>query len=118
MTKPLCTEFDAQIRLSGLTQSQFARHCGVTVKAVNNWCRGRQPVPPWAWGLARAAIHMSLQDLLAVPPADWRTVLGIWSKDHAKRARARLAKIYHPDIGGDAALMARVNAAYDAAMKD
>lgn len=114
---PICTEFDAQLRRSGLSQSEFARRCGVTVKAVNNWCRGRQPVPSWAWLLARYAELLSLGELDDFPLFTWREVLGTWSKDHARRARGRLAKIYHPDVGGDAASMQRVNAAFDEAMK-
>jgi len=117
-TKPLYTEFAAQLRHVGLSQSEFARLCGVTVKAVNNWCHGRRPVPPWAWALARAAQYKPLKELLAIPPFDWRIVLGVTSRKQAKHARDRLAKLYHPDRGGDLALMQRVNAAYDAMLRE
>ena len=35
-----------------VSQAAFARLAGVTARQVNNWCRGRASVPPWAALLA------------------------------------------------------------------
>ncbi len=112
------TEFMAQLRRSRLTQSEFARCCGLTVKAVNNWCRGRRKVPLWAWAIARAAEHTRLSTLTAVPDFDWQETLGTWRIEQIARARGRLAKIYHPDLGGNTAAMQRINTAYAAARRE
>lgn len=74
-------------------------------------------MPAWAWLLARSAEIIPLSELDDLPEFHWREVLGIWSKDQARRSRARLAKIYHPDAGGSTEMMQRVNAAFDEAMK-
>jgi len=40
-----------------VSQAAFARLAGVTARQVNNWCRGRAAVPPWA-----ALLAVVLQD--------------------------------------------------------
>ncbi len=118
MHKPLHTEFDALLRRACVMQTEFAVMCGVTTKAVNNWCRGRQAVPRWAWVIAHV---MDQVDVYAQPTFRWDQTLGVCpplTLAKAMRARAVLAKQYHPDIGGDVQAMQRINAALDAAKKE
>ena len=99
-------------------QVEFAAICGVTTIAVNNWCRGRKPVPRWAWVIANL---MSGEDSFYPQPTfEWHEILGIYpplSLAKASHARTALAKQYHPDIGGDAQAMQRINNALDDAKK-
>jgi DNA-binding transcriptional regulator YdaS (Cro superfamily) len=44
----LATEFAALLARADVSQAAFARLTGVTPRQVNNWCRGRAPVPAWA----------------------------------------------------------------------
>jgi DNA-binding transcriptional regulator YiaG len=48
----LHTEFAALLARTGTSQAGFARLTGLTPRQVNNWCRGRAAVPPWAAILA------------------------------------------------------------------
>ena len=41
-------EFAALLSRADVSQAAFARLTGVTPRQVNNWCRGRAPVPAWA----------------------------------------------------------------------
>ena len=120
MPSVIHTEFAARLRQSGTTQVAFARLCGVTTMAVNHWCRGRRDVPQWAWALVNALAASEPAKLLAPPRMPWHIVLNVPADCTAKAAaaaRAKLAKRYHPDAGGDTAAMARINAAYDTAKK-
>lgn len=114
------TEFAAQLRKAGLTQVQFARLCGVTPMAVNHWYKGRYSVPRWAWALANAASLVPLSKLSPAPTFPWFDVLGVTADStvaNATTARSKLAKRYHPDLGGDTAAMQRINAAFDTAKR-
>ena len=120
MPSVIHTEFAARLRQSRTTQVAFARLCGVTTMAVNHWCRGRRDVPQWAWALANALSALEPAKLRAPPRLAWHVVLDVAPDCTAKAAaaaRAKLAKRYHPDAGGDTAAMARINAAYDQAKK-
>ena len=48
----LHTEFAALLGRTGVSQAGFARLTGLTARQVNNWCRGRAAIPPWAAALA------------------------------------------------------------------
>lgn len=52
------------------------------------------------------------------PEPDWRTVLGAKNLTEAEARYRELAKTHHPDAGGDADEMARINAAIEAARKE
>jgi DNA-binding transcriptional regulator YiaG len=52
----LGTEFAALLARADVSQAVFARLTGYTTRQVNNWCRARAAVPPWA-------------DAAKVPPA-------------------------------------------------
>jgi transcriptional regulator with XRE-family HTH domain len=110
----LGTEFAALLARADVSQAVFARLTGYTTRQVNNWCRARAAVPPWA-----AALAILLQDhpdparggsvQLARNPrraADAGTIRGAW---------ARLANAHHPDKGGTQEQMALLNAAYERA---
>lgn len=117
----LHTEFAALLARAGVSQAGFARLSGLTARQVNNWCRGRAAIPPWAAALAillelhsPEAITMLIDEAsfawhetLAVPPgAEPETI---------RVAMRRLALRYHPDQGGTKAQMTRINAAYEEA---
>ena len=48
----LGTELAALLARAGVSQAAFARVTGYTPRQVNNWCRARAAVPPWAASLA------------------------------------------------------------------
>ena len=113
---PIHTEFVALLRRSYTSQVQFARLCDVTVEAVNNWCRGRRKPPKWAVVVALALCRLSSSALEDTGSYDWTETLGMTSSgslEQLARARSALAKVYHPDKGGDLIAMQRINAAYD-----
>lgn len=61
--------------------------------------------------------------IVASMKRDWQVVLGLQDlllpkEDDVRRAYQRLASLYHPDRGGDAAKMAELNAARDEALKE
>lgn len=72
------------------------------------------------WG-GSTIVDRAFQSFAALPPApsDWRAMLGNpGSIDAARSAYRRLALEAHPDHGGDADRMSRLNEAWDAAQKD
>jgi len=117
----LHTEFAALLARAGVGQAAFARLTGLTPRQVNNWCRGRAAVPPWAAALAALldqhspdAIEMMVDEALF----SWHENLGVPpAADPAavRRAMTRLALAYHPDKGGTQQQMTRINAAYEQA---
>jgi len=117
----LHTEFAALLARAGTSQAAFARLTGLTPRQVNNWCRGRAAVPPWAAALA-ALLDQHSPDAIAmmVDEADfsWHETLGVPPAAAAaavRRAMTRLALAYHPDKGGTQQQMTRINAAYEQA---
>lgn len=48
----LHTEFAAPLARASVSQAGFSRLSGLTARQVNNWCRDRAAVPPWAAALA------------------------------------------------------------------
>ena len=44
----LGNEFAALLVRANVSQAAFARLSGHTSRQVNNWCRARAAVPPWA----------------------------------------------------------------------
>lgn len=114
------TEFAALLRRRNVTQIAFAKLAGVTAMAVNHWCRGRYAVPQWAVALANALDQTTAATLSKLPPLSWHEVLGVpfdAKLPAVSLACARLAKLYHPDAGGNTAAMQRINAAYDFAKR-
>jgi DNA-binding transcriptional regulator YiaG len=88
------------------SQAAFARLPGLTARQVNNWCRGRAAVPPWAAALA-ALLDQHSQDAIEMIVDEalfsWRETLGVpLAADAAvvRRTMTRLALAYHPDKGG------------------
>ena|SRR5271166_1572554 len=117
----LGTEFAALLARATISQAVFARLTGYTTRQVNNWCRARAAVPPWAAalaGLMQDASPEAVQILLEELAFSWHETLGVPPNADAgaiRRAMARLALAYHPDKGGTQAQMARINAAYERA---
>src|ERR1700733_1170190 len=113
----LGSEFAALLGRADVPQAAFARLAGVTARQVNNWCRGRATVPRWAATLALLLAEISPEQLairLEEASFAWHEVLGVAPDADAataRRAMTHLASAYHPDSGGDAAQMARINAA-------
>jgi transcriptional regulator with XRE-family HTH domain len=120
----LHTEFAALLARAGVSQAAFARLTGLTPRQVNNWCRGRAEVPPWAAALAVLLEERSpeaITILVEETAFAWHETLGVPPTADAaalRRAMARLALIYHPDRGGQPDLMRRVSAAYERAQRD
>jgi hypothetical protein len=114
----LGTEFAALLARADVSQASFARLTGYTVRQVNNWCRARAAVPPWAAALAvllQNASPEAIQILLEEVQFSWHETLGVPSTADAstiRRAWARLAHSHHPDKGGTQEQMGRLNAAY------
>jgi transcriptional regulator with XRE-family HTH domain len=118
MRSLLHTEFAALLGRAGVSQAGFARLAGLTPRQVNNWCRGRAAVPPWAAALAvileqhsPEAITMLTEEAVFA----WHETLGVAPNSEADTVRTamrRLALRYHPDQGGSEAQMIRINAAY------
>jgi hypothetical protein len=117
----LGTEFAALLARADVSQAAFARLSGHTSRQVNNWCRARAAVPPWAAALAVLLQDTSpeaVQILLEELQFSWHETLGVPPDADAgaiRRAWARLAHAHHPDKGGTQAQMVRLNAAYDRA---
>ena len=117
----LGTEFAALLARADVSQAAFARLSGYTTRQVNNWCRARAAVPPWAAILAvllqdasPTAIEISLEEV----QFSWHETLGVTPTADAviiRRAWARLAHAHHPDKGGTQEQMVRLNAAYERA---
>ena len=117
----LSTEFAALLAQADVGQAAFARLAGVTARQVNNWARGRAAVPQWAALLAVALLEHSAEGLIiALEEAkfSWAEVLGVRPNAEpveVRRAMTRLAVLYHPDKGGPAEQMARIDGAYEEA---
>jgi len=114
----LHTEFAALLGRAGVSQAVFARLAGFSPRQVNNWCRGRAAVPPWAAALAVLLEERSpeaIAMLIEEAAFAWHETLGVPSgadTDAIRLAMRRLALRYHPDQGGTEAQMTRINAAY------
>jgi hypothetical protein len=74
---------------------------------------------------ASEILERAFTGFAALPPqggaTDWPSVLGIpatSTAEHVRAAYQELAFRHHPDRGGDAATMAKINAARDAALKE
>jgi hypothetical protein len=73
-----------------------------------------------------ASVSEMFSGFAALPPPGprpWREILGLPaglkpSRDEIDRARRALAARHHPDAGGSSDLMAEINAAHDAALKE
>lgn len=121
----LHTEFASLLRRSGTSQAQFVKLTGATPQGVNNWNRGRRRAPEWAIALAVALIRTPSWELEALRKSimfEWRETLGVThacfaTQTDVKKARALLARKYHPDVGGMTTDMQRINAAYDAGIR-
>ena len=117
----LGTEFAALLARAYVSQASFARLTGYTTRQVNNWCRVRAAVPPWAAALAvllQDASPEAVQILLDEVRFSWHETLGVPPNAEAgaiRRAWARLAHAHHPDKGGTQEQMARLNSAYELA---
>jgi transcriptional regulator with XRE-family HTH domain len=117
----LATEFAALLARADVTQAAFARLTGMTPRQVNNWCRARAAVPPWAAALAAMLQQTSPQAiriLLEETRFRWHETLGLPPTADAaavRRAMRRLALAYHPDKGGTEEQMTRISAAYEQA---
>jgi hypothetical protein len=117
----LHTEFTALLARAGVGQAAFARLAGYTPRQVNNWCRGRAQVPPWAAVLAALLDEHSpdaIEMMVDEARLSWHETLGVPPAADAaavRRAMTRLAHAYHPDKGGTQQQMTRINAAYEQA---
>jgi transcriptional regulator with XRE-family HTH domain len=113
----LHTEFAALLARAGVSQAGFARLSGLTPRQVNNWCRGRAAVPPWAAILAAILEERSPDALeMTVDAAQfhWHETLGVppgAATGDIDGAVRRLACRYAPDQGGTEAQRTRIDAA-------
>src|SRR5271165_936097 len=101
----LGTEFAALLARATISQAVFARLTGYTTRQVNNWCRTRAAVPPWAAALAvlLQASPEAVQILLEEVQFSWHETLGVppnADPGAIRRAWVRLAHANHPDKGG------------------
>ena len=117
----LHTEFAALLARAGVEPGRLRPALRLTPRQVNNWCRGRAAVPPWAAALAAVQDQHS-PDAIAIMVDEalftWHETLGVPPAADAaavRRAMTRLALAYHPDKGGTQQQMARINAAYEQA---
>jgi len=113
----LHTEFAALLARAGISQACFARLSGLTPRQVNNWCRGRAAVPPWAAILA-AILDERSPDALDMMVDDaqfsWHETLGVprgAASGEIDGAVRRLARRYAPDQGGTEAQRTRIDTA-------
>jgi len=113
----LHTEFAALLARTGTSQAAFARLTGLTARQVNNWCRGRAAVPPWAAALA-AILDERSPDALEMMVDDtqfsWDETLNVppgTATEEIDRALRRLARRSAPDQGGTAAQRTRIDTA-------
>jgi len=53
----------AALASTGMSQSELARRLGLTVVAVNRWCRGKAPISTSRWIAAAAVMGL---------PSDWQ----------------------------------------------
>jgi transcriptional regulator with XRE-family HTH domain len=118
MRSLLHTEFAALLARAGTSQADFARLSGLTPRQVNNWCRGRATVPPWAAALAvllethsPEAISMLVEDTTFT----WHETLGVppsAATEEIDHALHRLARRYAPDQDGTESQRGRIGAAH------
>jgi transcriptional regulator with XRE-family HTH domain len=118
----LYTEFVACLKRLRLKQSQFARILGVDSKTVWRWTNGERAVPKYAQNMLFLLIDLPSHEVLryahhrfAVPRFTSEEILGIplgSSREDAQKAWRRLCFFAHPDQGGCAEAMKRVNSAY------
>jgi transcriptional regulator with XRE-family HTH domain len=113
----LHTEFAALLTRAGVSQAGFARLAGFSPRQVNNWCRGRAAVPPWAAILA-AILEERLPDALEMMLDEaqfrWHETLGVptgAASGEIDGAVRRLARHYAPDQGGTEAQRTRIKTA-------
>jgi transcriptional regulator with XRE-family HTH domain len=109
---------------TGTSQAGFARLAGFSPRQVNNWCRGRAAVPPWAAALAVLPEECSSEAvtmLVEEAAFAWHETLGVSpgiGTDEIYRAMRRLAERCAPDQGGSDAQRTRIDAAYAQAKDD
>lgn len=53
---------EAALAFTGMSQSELARRLGLTVVAVNRWCRGKAPISQSRWIAVASVLGL---------PADW-----------------------------------------------
>lgn len=116
----LNTELSSYLKRNGCQQVEFARFLGLSKDIVYLWSSGRSPVPRYVHVILSLLPEEDVRyfvcgglELLQFEP--WQT-LGIAecaSIAEAAKARKRLAKRLHADVGGSGDAMARVNAAFD-----
>lgn len=86
------------------------------IRAVGKTIEALRGIARWGTG---DMMERAFQGFVALPqPEQWFTVLGVSSrasKDEIESAYRLLAMKHHPDRGGDASEMARINAARDQA---
>lgn len=71
-------------------------------------------------------MEQAFSGFAALPPPskdrDWREVLGVQpgtcDLDAVRHRYTQLARVHHPDVGGDSATMSDINAAFDRAMRE
>jgi transcriptional regulator with XRE-family HTH domain len=113
----LHTEFTALLARADTSQAAFARLAGLSPRQVNNWCRGRAAVPPWAAVLAAILEERSPDALeMTVDEAQfrWHETLGVppgAATGEIDGAVRRLAHRYAPDQGGTEAQRTRIETA-------
>jgi transcriptional regulator with XRE-family HTH domain len=108
---------DTLLARAGVSQAGFARLSGLTPRQVNNWCRGRAALPPWAAVLAAILEERSPDALeMTVDEAQfrWHETLGVppdAATGEIDGAVRRLAHRYAPDQGGTEAQRTRIDTA-------
>lgn len=116
----LHTEFKSYLQLNGVTQSEFARFLGLSRDIVWRWASGRSPIPVYIHVLLSLlpeedVAYFVRGGLELIQFEHWQT-LGVAkgaTVAEAAKARKRLAKQLHSDIGGAGDGMVRVNVAFD-----
>jgi len=113
----LHTEFAALLARAGTSQAGFARLAGFSPRQVNNWCRGRAAVPPWAAILA-AILEERSPDALEIMVDEarfgWHETLGLPPgavTEEIDDAVRRLTHRYAADQGGTEPQRLRIDAA-------
>jgi len=113
----LHTEFTALLARTGTSQAGFARLAGFSPRHVNNWCRRRAAVPPWAAALAAILDERSpdaLEMMVDEAHCRWHETLGVppgVATEEIDCALRRLARRYAPDQGGTEGQRTRIDTA-------
>ena len=95
----LGTEFAALLARADVSQATFARTTGYTTRQVNNWCRARAAVPPWAASLAilmQGASPVAIQIRLEELAFHWHETLGVPPNADAGTVRRAMASSHSP----------------------